>query len=112
MAVAPEEHKKVKKPKKYMEKKILKRGFPKDQGAGRRKCRLVSSAHAPVETYENEAQRHHVLPYGAEAADEEPGEEGRRVEHEEHRSQREIAGEFECLPRREEGGRGLCRQPA
>ena len=37
MAVAPEEHKKVKKPKKYMEKKILKRGFPKGQGAGRRK---------------------------------------------------------------------------
>jgi hypothetical protein len=29
MAVAPEEHKKVKKPKKRMEKRILNRGFPK-----------------------------------------------------------------------------------
>jgi len=34
LAVATVERKKVKKPTKYMEKKILKRGFPK--GAGRR----------------------------------------------------------------------------
>jgi hypothetical protein len=34
LAVAPVEREKVKKPKKYMEKKIIKRGFPK--GAGRR----------------------------------------------------------------------------
>jgi hypothetical protein len=30
LAVAPEEHKKVKKPKNYMEKRILKKGFPKN----------------------------------------------------------------------------------
>jgi hypothetical protein len=34
LAVAPVEREKVKNPKKYMEKKIIKRGFPK--GAGRR----------------------------------------------------------------------------
>jgi len=31
LAVASVENKKVKKPKKYMEKRILKKGFPKDQ---------------------------------------------------------------------------------
>jgi len=30
LAVAPVENKKVKKPKKYIEKKILERGFPKN----------------------------------------------------------------------------------
>lgn len=35
MAVASVENKKVKKPKKYMEKRILKKGFPKDQGPKR-----------------------------------------------------------------------------
>jgi hypothetical protein len=30
LAVVPEEHKKVKKPKKYMEKRILKRGLPQN----------------------------------------------------------------------------------
>jgi hypothetical protein len=37
MAVATVENKKVKKPKKYLEKRILKRGFPKGQGVGRKK---------------------------------------------------------------------------
>jgi hypothetical protein len=32
LAVASVENKKVKKPKKYMEKKILRRGFPKARG--------------------------------------------------------------------------------
>jgi hypothetical protein len=32
LAVAPVEKKKVKKPMKYLEKRILKRGFPKNQG--------------------------------------------------------------------------------
>ncbi len=34
MAVASAENKKVKKPKKYMQKKILRRGFPKTRGTG------------------------------------------------------------------------------
>jgi hypothetical protein len=37
LAVATVENKKVKKPKKYMEKRILKRGLPKGQGPTRRK---------------------------------------------------------------------------
>jgi hypothetical protein len=32
MEVAAVERKKVKKPKRYLEKRILKRGFPKNQG--------------------------------------------------------------------------------
>ena len=32
LAVVPEEHKKVKKPKKYMEKRILKKSLPKNAG--------------------------------------------------------------------------------
>ncbi len=35
MAVATVESKKAKKPKKYVEKRILKRGFPKDQSPKR-----------------------------------------------------------------------------
>ena len=35
LAVAPVERKKVKKPKRYIEKRILKRGFPKNQGKSR-----------------------------------------------------------------------------
>jgi hypothetical protein len=35
LAVAPVEKKKVKKPNKYLEKRILKRGFPKNQGKRR-----------------------------------------------------------------------------
>ena len=35
MAIASVENKKVKKPRKYVEKRILKRGFPKDQGPKR-----------------------------------------------------------------------------
>jgi hypothetical protein len=37
LAVASVESKKVKKPKKYMEKRILKRGFPKNQSPKRSK---------------------------------------------------------------------------